>query len=145
MDPKELQGMQKVTVAWQEAREGVRRLVQITGVMKKKVEEGQIEELLSLLDDRHQICKRLDLLRKEAGITSWTAVPVQGPQELKVCSREITEAFKQLIKDDQIIKKIMNNQKITVQEDLKEVRLSRKAQKMYRGSGAAGIFIDSKS
>lgn len=132
------------TVAWQEAREGVQRLVQITGVMKKKAEKGQIDEFLSLLDDRQVICERLDQLREEAGITSWTIVPEQGTHEAKVYSREIATALKQLIQDDRMMKKALDAKKIAVQKDLEEVRQSRRAQKRYDGSGASGIFIDSK-
>lgn len=136
--------MQEATAVWREAREGIRRIVQITGVMKKKAEEGQIEEFLSLLDARQLIYEQLDRLREETGITAWTITPEHGSQAVKAYSREITAALEQLIQDDQMMKKALDAQKITLQEDLEEVRQSRQAQKRYGGSGHAGIFIDSK-
>lgn len=141
---KGFKGMQKAAGAWLEAREAVRRLARITVAMKEKAEQGEIEELMSLLDERQEIYARLDKLREEAGIRSWTMPAEQCPQEAENCSAEITAALKQLIEDDKAVKDTLNARKIAVQEDIEEVRRSRRAQEKYRGSGAAGVFIDSR-
>jgi flagellar biosynthesis/type III secretory pathway chaperone len=130
---------------WLEAWKLTQRLEEITGVMKSEIEAGEVEALHSLIGERQKIFNQLDQLRKRAGIRSWTDVENEGvSQEIQIVSQKIVAAFKNLLKEDQMIKNILEEKRTTVLKKLEQVRRSRQAHETYEGSGIFGGFIDSR-
>lgn len=130
---------------WQEARRLAELLEEITRRLAEKAAGGQVEELPALLGRRQQICERLDRLRSEWGIPSWTE-GVQAPPAAADASREIGEIFRRVAGEDDRIRRILEERRAAVREELDRVRRLRRAQRAYAAEGPLpfGAFIDNR-
>ena len=130
---------------WQEALKLTKSLKEITGVMKDKIDAGEVEAFLSLIDQRQEIFKQLDQLKNESGIESWIdAAEKEMSQEIQKASREIADTFRYLLQEDQIIRNILEEKRSTVLKKLGEVRRSQRVHETYERGGICGAFIDSR-
>lgn len=130
---------------WQEALKLAQSLKEITGFMKDKVTAGEMEAFLSLLDKRQKIFQQLDQLKRESGIESWIVVAEKEmSQEIQKVSLEIADTFKHLLKEDQIIKNLLEEKRSVTLQKLGEVRRSQRLYKTYERGGLRGAFIDSR-
>ncbi len=130
---------------WQEARRLAELLEEITRRLAEKAAGGQVEELPALLERRQQICERLDRLRSEWGIPSWTE-GVQAPPAAAGTAREIGEIFRRVAGEDDRVRRILEERRAAVREELDRVRRLRRAQRAYTVEGPLpfGAFIDNK-
>lgn len=130
---------------WQEALKLAQSLREITGIMKDKIDAGEIEAFLSLLEDRQRIFQQLDQLREESGIESWiNAAEKEMSQEIQKASREIADIFRHLLQEDQRIKNILEEKRSITLKKLGEIRKSQRVHETYEKGGICGAFIDSR-
>ncbi|MFY9271423.1 MAG: flagellar protein FliT [Thermacetogeniaceae bacterium] len=130
---------------WQEALKLTQSLEEITGLMKDKLDAGEVEAFLSLLDQRQKIIEQLDQLKNESGIASWIDVAdKEVSQEIQKISQEIANTFRHLLQEDQRIKNILEEKRSTVLKKLGEVRRSQRVHETYERGGICGAFIDSR-
>lgn len=140
--------MNTMVEVWQEARVLFRRLDDLTRVLGERITAGQVEDLVSLLDDRQRLCDRLDQLKAENGIGSWVR-PEPDPKLSAAVTehrQEIGEIFQRLIRDDERNRRALQGKMDVLKSDMEQVREMRRVDRLYQGIGgpADGIFIDSK-
>ena len=130
---------------WQEALKLTQSLEEITGLMKDKLDAGEVEAFLSLLDQRQKIIEQLDQLKNESGIASWIDVAdKEVSQEIQKISQEIANTFRHLLQEDQRIKNILEEKRSITLKKLGEIRRSQQVHKTYERGGICGAFIDSR-
>lgn len=131
---------------WQEARNLAEQMEEITEQLRGEVAEGKVEEFPSLLERRQKVCDRLDQLRSEWGITSWTTAGVNAHPTVKSASREMGEILRRVAREDEKIRMVLKERMAAVKGELERIRQLWRAQRAYvaKGRPSSGAFIDNK-
>lgn len=134
---------------WLKARGLFLQMEKVTAEIRKSVEQEKVDALISLIEQRQQICDRLDLLKSESGIASW--VPDSSDEALLSSaewgiSQEIKGAIERMLEEDKASCQILQEKVSILKKDMAELRKVREASRTYQGVGSFVIsaFIDSK-
>ncbi len=133
---------------WQQARELVQRWEKLTRAIGEAVSQNEIEKLADLLDQRQQISRQLDSLRKVHKIPSWTegSAP-DDPPDLASIKEDVASLFQCLLKEDQSIIHKLRKKTASLKRDIHRLQRTKAANHAYHGPKTpppAGSFIDTK-
>jgi len=133
---------------WFDACNLLLRWEEITAQIGQAITKGEVLQLANLLQERQDIANRLDALKTEYGIVSWTADCSEGNLSSDVHSlrEKVRETLQRLVaKDEQV--RLAAQQKIrSLKEDINHLRQTRVALISYRNkrSSRGGAFIDTR-
>jgi hypothetical protein len=133
---------------WLEACSLLLRWEEITVQIGQAITNGEVLQLASLLQERQGIANRLDALKTENGIVSWTADCSEGNLSSDV--RSLREKARQILQrlaaeDEQV--RLAAQQKIgSLKDDINHLQQTKAALISYRNKRPprGGAFIDTR-
>jgi hypothetical protein len=127
---------------WSEARDLLLRWEALTGEIGERLPNSSGATLLPLLAERRGLCRQLDALKEEHGISTWNGYGDEG----SAVQEEVAAIGRRLLVEDERLRRSARHKMDALQEQIARLRQARVAAHTYHGRRRTvkGAFIDAR-